>query len=158
MTWESGRNTACHFTASSMLNYNRASSDNRYFSDAGQNSNTSNYTDDIVNTGASFHPTRKLSLNVTENYTSNLNGYLAQNLSSNGTAEPGLSLGSGAHSSTLGGGATYQFTNNLTASAQATYYEQYLLWEELYRHLLERNGELWQTIPRYVHFLRIGDR
>ena len=71
-----------------------------------------------------FIPLAKLTLNVTENYTSNLNGYLAQSLSSNGTLEPGLSLGSGAHSSTLGGGATYQFTNYLMASAQATYYEQ----------------------------------
>ena len=109
---------------SSIANYNRSSADNRYFSDSGQSSNNSNYTDDIVNTGASFHPTRKLTLNVTENYTSNLNGYLAQTLSSNGTPEPGLSLGAGARSSTLGGGAAYQFTNNLMASAQATYYEQ----------------------------------
>jgi hypothetical protein len=78
-----------------------------------------------VNSGASFHPAEKLSLNVTENYTSNLNGYLAQNVAGNGTADPGLSLGSGAHSSTLGGGATYQFTNYLSASSQATYYDQY---------------------------------
>ncbi len=106
-------------------NYNRASSDSHYFSEAGQSSNTSSYTDDIVNTGASFHPTQKLSLNVTENYTSNLNGYLSQSLGNNGTAEPGLSLGSGAHSSTLGGAATYQFTTNLSATSQATYYDQY---------------------------------
>jgi hypothetical protein len=105
-------------------NYDRASADSNYFSDAGKNSNTTTYTDDIVNTGASFHPTQKLSLNVTENYTSNLNGYLAQNLSSSGTPEPGISLGSGAHSSTVGGGATYQFTNFLSASSQATYYDQ----------------------------------
>lgn len=106
-------------------NYNRASVGTSYFSDAGQSSNRSSYIDDMVNTGASFHPTPKLSLNVNENYTSNLNGYLAQNLSSGGTVEPGLSLGSGAHSSTLGGGATYQFTNDLSASSQATYYDQY---------------------------------
>jgi hypothetical protein len=105
-------------------NYNRSSADTNYFSSTGQSSNTSSYTDDIVNTGASFHPTQKLSLNVTENYTSNLNGYLAQSLSGTGTAEPGLSLGSGAHSSTMGGGATYQFTNNLSATSQATYYDQ----------------------------------
>jgi len=105
-------------------NYNRSSADTNYFSSTGQSSNTSSYTDDIVNTGASFHPTQKLSLNVTENYTSNLNGYLAQSLTGTGTAEPGLSLGSGAHSSTMGGGATYQFTNNLSATSQATYYDQ----------------------------------
>jgi len=106
-------------------NYDRASADSNYFSETGHTSNTTSYTDDIVNTGASFHPTQKLSLNVTENYTSNLNGYLAQNLSSTGTPEPGLSLGSGAHSSTVGGGATYQFTNFLSASSQATYYDQH---------------------------------
>ncbi len=105
-------------------NYNRASSESHFFSDSGQSSNLSSYTDDIVNTGASFHPTRKLSLNVTENYTSNLNGYLSQSLASNGAAQPGLSLGSGAHSSTMGGGVTYQFTGNLSASSQATYYDQ----------------------------------
>ena len=105
-------------------NFDRSSADSNYFSSTGQSSNTSSYTDDIVNTGASFHPTQKLSLNVTENYTSNLNGFLAQSLSPTGTAEPGINLGSGAHSSTLGGGATYQFTNFLSASSQATYYDQ----------------------------------
>ena len=105
-------------------NYNRSSADTTYFSDAGLISNRSSYTDDIVNTGVSFHPTQKLSLNVTENYTSNLNGYLSQSLGVNGIAEPGLSLGSGAHSSTVGGGATYQFTNDLSATTQATYYDQ----------------------------------
>ena len=105
-------------------NYNRSSADTNYFSDAGLSTNRSSYTDDIVNTGASFHPTQKLSLNVTENYTSNLNGYLSQSLGVNGIAEPGLSLGSGAHSSTVGGGATYQFTNDLSATTQATYYDQ----------------------------------
>jgi hypothetical protein len=105
-------------------NYNRSSADTNYFSDAGLSTNRSSYTDDIVNTGVSFHPTRKLSLNVTENYTSNLNGYLSQSVSGTGVSEPGLSLGSGAHSSTVGGGATYQFTNDLSATTQATYYDQ----------------------------------
>ena len=105
-------------------NYNRSSADANYFSSTGDSSNTTNYVDDIINAGASFHPTQKLSLNVTENYTSNLNGYLAQNLSSNGAPVQGFSLGSGAHSSTIGGGASYQFTNFLSASSQATYYDQ----------------------------------
>jgi hypothetical protein len=106
------------------VNFDRSSADANYFSQAGQYSNNTSYTDDIINTGASFHPTRKLSLNVTENYTSNLNGYLSQSMGTNGAPVPGLSLGSGAHSSTIGGGATYQFTNFLSASSQATYYDQ----------------------------------
>lgn len=107
-------------------NYDRSSVHSNYFSDAGQNSNTTSYTDDLVNAGASFHPTAKLSLNATENYTSNLNGYLSQSLNpTNAIAAQGISLGSGAHSSTIGGGASYQFTNFLSASSQATYYDQY---------------------------------
>jgi hypothetical protein len=106
-------------------NYSRNTSESNYFSNVGESSNFSNYTDDIVNTGVSFHPTQKLSLNVTENYTSNLNGYLSQSLSSTGAIVPGLSLGTGAHSSTEGGGATYQFTPFLSASAQATHYDQF---------------------------------
>ena len=106
------------------VNYSRSSAATSYFSDTGLNSNRSSYTDDIVTTGASFHPTQKLSLNVTENYTSNLNGFLSQSVSGTGTAQPGLSLGTGAHSSTVGGGVTYQFTNNLSATSQATYYDQ----------------------------------
>lgn len=105
-------------------NFDRSSADSSYFTDTGLASNATSYTDDIVNTGATFHPTHKLSLNVTENYTSNLNGYVAQSLSSNGTPVTGVDLGSGAHSSTIGGGATYQFTNFLSATSQATYYDQ----------------------------------
>ena len=112
------------FHGQSFVNFNRASAESHYFSQAGQSSNTSNYTDDIVNAGASFHPIQKLSLNVTENYTSNLNGYLSQNLTSSGAPVEGLSLGSGANSSTVGGGASYQFTNYLSASSQATHYQQ----------------------------------
>jgi len=110
------------------VNYNRASASSDYVSNQGQNdgtSNTSSYTDSTETTNASFHPTTKLSLNVTQNYTDNLTGYLAQNLGSNGTAPPGVNLGSGSYSSTLGGGATYNFTNFLSAQAQATYYDQH---------------------------------
>lgn len=105
------------------VNYSRSTSHSD-FSDGAQNTNASSYTDDIQNAGASFHPTPKLTLNVIENYTSNLNGYIAQSLSSTGQALPGVNLGSGAHSSTVGGGASYQFTNFLSGSAQATHYDQ----------------------------------
>jgi len=107
------------------VNYSRATSHSDFSSTAGQSTNSSSYTDDIENAGASFHPLQKLSLNVSENYTSNLNGYLAQSLSSTGQALPGIDLGTGAHSATVGGGAAYQFTNYLSGSAQATYYDQY---------------------------------
>jgi hypothetical protein len=109
-------------------NYNRATASSDYLLNAGQNtttSNTSSYTDSTETVNASFHPTTKLAFNVTQNYTDNLNGYVAQNLGGNGTPLSGLNLGSGSYSSTLGGGATYNFTNFLSASAQATYYNQH---------------------------------
>ena len=105
-------------------NYNRSSSDGN-FSSTGFSANSSSYTDDIESAGANFHPTSKLGFNVSENYTSNLNGYLEQSLTGNGAPVVGVSLGTGAHSMTLGGGANYQFTNFLSSSAQATYYDQY---------------------------------
>ena len=105
--------------------YSRATASSDYRSNGGRNANTSNYTNSTETTNTSFHPTTKLSLNVTQNYTNNLSGYLAQNLGGNGPPPPGLNLGSGSYSSTLGGGASYSFTNFLSASAQATYYEQH---------------------------------
>lgn len=106
-------------------NYNRTSSDSTYFSTAGESTNSSNYTNDIENAGASFHPTQKLSFNVNENYTSNLSGYLAQSLVAAGAPPvPGINLGTGSHSVTLAGGAGYQFTNYLSGSVTATHYDQ----------------------------------
>jgi len=107
------------------LSYNRGSASSDYASSSGQNTNISSYTSSTETAIASFHPTVKLSLNVTQNYTDNLTGYLTQNIAGTGVITPGLDLGSGSHSSTLGGGATYQFTNYLAGSAQATYYDQY---------------------------------
>lgn len=104
-------------------NFNRSSSDSNFASNAGQNNSAYSYTDDIESAGASFNPTHKLTLNATENYTSNLSGYLTESLG-NGAATPAINLGSGAHSLTMGGGASYQITNYLTSSAQATHYEQ----------------------------------
>ena len=108
--------------------YNRATASSDYLSNTGQNKTTSSissYTDSAETANASFHPTQQLSFNVTQNYTDNLTGYLTQSLVGNGVAPPGLSLGSGSHSSTLGGGANYQFTKFLSVSAQATYYDQF---------------------------------
>lgn len=110
------------------VNYNRSSASSDYLANEGQNestSSTSNYTDSNETANAVFHPTQKLSWNVTQNYTDNLTGYLVQNLGSNGAAPLGLNLGSGSYSSTVGGGATYLFTNFLSASALAIYYNQH---------------------------------
>lgn len=105
-------------------NYDRVSANSDYFYTSGLSSNTTSYTDNIENAGATFHPTQRLTLNLSQNYTGNLNGYIAQSLTSSGAPLLGVDLGSGSHSETFGGGATYQFTNYLSASSQATYYDQ----------------------------------
>lgn len=109
------------------VNYNRASATSDFLAGQGQTGGTSNissYTDSNETAAAAFHPTTKLSLNVTQNYTDNLSGYLAQSLGG-GLGQTGINLGSGSHSSTMGGGAMYQFTNFLSTSVQATYYDQF---------------------------------
>ena len=104
-------------------NYNRSSFSNDYQSGTPQ-TNNSNETTDYQTSGVSFHPTQKFSFSGSESYTSNLSGYLAQNLTS-GNSVPPLNLGSASHSFTGGGGASYQFTQSLTGSAMATYYNQH---------------------------------
>ena len=109
-------------------NYNRSSATSDYLLNGGQNGTTSNassYTDSNETANATFHPTQKLTWNVTQAYTDNLTGSLAQSLGSGGAPLLGLNLGSGSYSSTLGSGVNYQFTNFLSASAQATYYNQH---------------------------------
>jgi hypothetical protein len=91
--------------------------------ESGQLIDQNSYTDDIEDAGASFHPTQKLNFYVNENYTSNLSGYVSQSLGTNNVVP--VDLGSGAHSYTFGGGAGYQLTHWLNASAVATHYDQY---------------------------------
>src|ERR1700758_162471 len=105
------------------ITYNHANADSQFASTQSQN-NTTNYTTNNENTSATFHPTDKLSFNATQTYTDNLTGYLTQNLTNNGTIIPGINLGAGSHSITVGGGAGYQFTSYISAQAQATYYDQ----------------------------------
>jgi hypothetical protein len=114
------------------FNYTRASASSDYVTTGAQDDNgssISNYTDSTETANASLHPTQKLSVNVTQNYTDNLNGYVAQNIGGNGQVVPGVNLGSGSYSSTMGGGLSYLFTNYLSGSAQATYYNQHYFGE-----------------------------
>jgi hypothetical protein len=107
------------------VTYDRATATSNYGSNQAGNTNTTSYNLNTENASATFHPTQKFSFNATENYTDNLTGYLTQSLSNNGIIIPGVNLGSGSHSYTVGGGAGYQFTNYFSAQAQATYYDQY---------------------------------
>jgi hypothetical protein len=134
------------------VTYNRASAASNYLTSDGQDesaSNTSTYTDSTETANASFHPTPKLSWNVTQSYTNNLNGYVAQNIGGNGGPVPGLDLGSGSYSSTFSGGATYNFTNFLSSSVMATYYDQHYFGQsytgEYLAGTLNYGKRLWDT-------------
>jgi hypothetical protein len=120
------------FHGSMYATYNRASASSDFVTNQLQGSgggvtanSTSSYTTNNETLSASFHPTEKLTVNATQNYTDNLTGYLTQNLTGGGVIVPGLDLGSGSHSYTVGGGASYQITHYLSTAAQATYYDQY---------------------------------
>ncbi len=107
------------------VNYNRSSATTNYATNGGgeNTADVSSYTDNTETANATFHPTQKFAFNVTENVTDNLNGYLAQT-ETGGIPVPGVNVGSGSHSYTTGGGASYQFTKFLAGGAQATYYDQ----------------------------------
>lgn len=103
-------------------NYSRSASSTDYL---GAVDNTNRYTTSTETAGATFHPTQKFSVFSNESYTDNLAGYLNQTVTSSSTVPTAVDLGSGTHSLQVGGGASYQFTNFLSAQAQATYYDQY---------------------------------
>jgi hypothetical protein len=138
------------------VSYDRASATSAYSmnldpsaSPNGTSSNNSSYTDNNETANANFHPSQKLSLNISQNFTDNLNGYESQILGSNGAPVPGLNLGSGSYSSTIGGGASYAFTNFLAGSAQATYYNQHYFGQsfsgEYLSGTLSYGKRLWDT-------------
>ena len=103
-------------------NYNRSNADTNFL---GVQDSTTSYTTSTETTGVTFHPTQKLSLFSSESYTDNLSGYLNQTLISSGVVQTPFNFGSGSSSLQAGGGATYQFTNFLSAQGQATHYDQY---------------------------------
>jgi hypothetical protein len=83
-----------------------------------------NYATNTETANFSFHPTVKLSLFANQNYTSNLNGFIYQNIANSGGGEPLNQLDSTANSSTLSTGASYNFTKSLYGQAQITYFDQ----------------------------------
>jgi hypothetical protein len=61
---------------------------------------------------------------VNQSYTDNLNGYLYQSIVNSGGGVPLAQFNSSSNSSTLSGGANYNFTKNLYGQAQVTYFDQ----------------------------------
>jgi len=117
-----GANRNLPINGSFFANYSRSEATTDF---TGQGDNTSSYTTSTESSGATFRPLQKLSLFVNQNFTNNLSGYFNQNLINSGPVQTPFNLGTGSNSLTLGGGATYQFTNYLSAQAQATYYDQH---------------------------------
>jgi hypothetical protein len=89
----------------------------------GSNDQTS-YSMNTEYADVQFHPTAKLGLFATQQYTDNLNGYFYQTLINNGSGLPIQPENSQSNSSTLSGGATYNFLPNLFGQAQITYFDQ----------------------------------
>jgi hypothetical protein len=106
-------------------NYSHTSYGSDYLTQ-GVQSNNSGYTADTESSGANFHPTEKLSLYVNQNYTNNLSSYYLQALGPNNPPLPGFipSLGANSYSLTMGGGASYQFSQHLNANSNITHYSQ----------------------------------
>ena len=106
-------------------NYSRSSFSSEYLDQLQSQNSTTSYTTDNETAGVSFHPVKKLTLSASESLTNNLSGYLLQGIINSGFVPPPINLGSGSRSITMGGSASYQFTDNLGGSAQATYYNQH---------------------------------
>jgi hypothetical protein len=106
------------------LTFNHSTYSGDYGSTLDQNTGVTQYTTNIETANASFHPTTKLGLFVNQSYTDNLNGFLYQSIANGGGGVPLFQLDSTSHSSTLSAGTYYNFTPNLYAQAQITYFNQ----------------------------------
>jgi len=82
------------------------------------------YSTNTETANLSFHPTTKLTLFANQTFTSNLNGYLYQNIANSTGSVPLLQSDSHSYSNLLTSGLNYSFTRNLFGQAQITYYNQ----------------------------------
>ena len=112
------------------INFNRADVTSNFGTNLDPNSdlpsttNDSNYTTTAETIYANFRPTMKFGFFASQSYINNLSGYFYQNAVNGGGLLPPGDLGSSSNSSTLGGGANYQFTKALFGQVQASYYNQ----------------------------------
>ncbi|MGB7844536.1 MAG: hypothetical protein WBL63_02895, partial [Candidatus Acidiferrum sp.] len=106
------------------ITFNHSSYSGNYGSTSVQNTGVTDFTTNTETAVVNFRPTQKLGLFFNQTYTDNLNGFLYQNVANAGAGTPLLQMNSQADSSTLSGGANYNFTRNLYGQAQITYYDQ----------------------------------
>lgn len=82
------------------------------------------YSTNLETANLSFHPTNKLTLFGSGNYTDNLNGFLYQNIFNTGGGLPIAQQNSSANSFTTAAGASYILPQNIFTQAQITYFQQ----------------------------------
>ncbi len=86
-------------------------------------------TVDLINALASMHPSSKLSLSASANYSDNLNGQLVESVAGAGGAVPGINSNQASNSLDLLGVANYSPESNLQTSAYVERRTQYFLGE-----------------------------
>ena len=106
------------------LTFNHSNYTGDYGSSLDANSGVTQYSTNMETATATFHPTNKLGLFANQSYTDNLNGFLYQNIANGGGGVPIFQIDSTSHSSTFSAGAYYNFSPNLYAQAQVTYFNQ----------------------------------
>lgn len=119
--------TAYHslpWNGSVALSFSHSNYSGDYSSSLSDYKSSADYSTNIETANLSFHPTQKLTLYATENYTDNLNGYLYQSILNTSGGLPLSQEDSSAKSFTTTGGASYNFTHDLFGQMQVTYYQQ----------------------------------
>ena len=130
MSYSSGNNYGINgshnlpWHGSLALSYNHSSYSGDFGSTLQQSTDFTSYTTNTELATLQFHPTQKLGLFASQNYTDNLNGFFYQNLINGGGGLPIQPQNSTSGSSTVAGGATYLIMPNLYTQAQMTYFNQ----------------------------------
>jgi hypothetical protein len=116
-------NLPWHGSVSLAFNHSTYSGD--FGSTLADTSEAVSYGTNTETANVNFHPTTRLALYMSQNYTSNLNGFIYQNIANSGGGVPLNQVDSTASSSTLSGGASYNFTKSLYGQGEITYFDQF---------------------------------
>jgi len=109
------------------MNYSHYSYSSDYSSELADASNATNYSINLETANLIFRPTQKLSLFASQSFTTDINGFLYQNLIENNGGIPINQSSSQSFANTVSGGASYNFLPNFYSTAQITYYNEMYL-------------------------------
>jgi hypothetical protein len=115
---------ALPWNGSVALAYTRSAFSGDFDSSLATYKSKTDYSTDMESALVSFHPTTKLGLYASQNYTDNLNGFLYQNILNNGGGLPISQQNTSANSFTTTAGASYNILQNLYTQGQITYFRQ----------------------------------